>query len=200
MLAISDDLYSPSNNRNRTTNDALTREQVKRILAVIDNDRDRLLIELGLHTGCRVNELTTLVPNNIDLGAGTIRVWDQKKDTRNGKDRPDKRYRVVDVPADLLEKILLYQENLKNKKRDSLFGQTYKTYERVIQKWSKAALGFKKSWHCLRHTYATQSLNMGRSIEYVARQMGDKEEMVARVYHQLSPEQIAKERAIDIYK
>lgn len=105
----------------------------------------------------------------------------------------------MDPPA-LLEEILLYQEKCKGKKRDSVLGRNYKTYERTIQKYSKQALGFKRSWHCLRHTYASQSLNNGRSIEYVARQMGDSEEMVARVYHQLSPEQIVKERAINIYK
>ncbi len=187
--------------RNRNSNDALTKDQVKRILAAIDNERDRLIIELGLYTGCRVNELVTLSPNNINIGAGTIRVWDKKKDTRNGNPRPDKKYRTIDVdPPALLEEILLYQEKCKGKKRDSVLGRNYKTYERTIQKYSKQALGFKRSWHCLRHTYASQSLNNGRSIEYVARQMGDSEEMVARVYHQLSPEQIVKERAINIYK
>jgi len=177
----------------------LTKEQVSRLQDVIDNPRDKIFIELGLQTGCRVNELASLDPRNINYGAGTIRVWDQKKDTRNGKPRPDKKYRTVDVPKELLDRIKTYQEQHKRAKWGTLFGQSYKTYERALQHYTEKALGFKKSWHSLRHTYATKSLNSGRSIEYVARQMGDTEAMVARVYHQLSPEQLAKERAIQIY-
>ena len=191
--------------RNRYDPGALTKAQIKKLISIIDNQRDSILIRLGLYSGCRVNELTTLNAQNVNYKAGTIRVWDQKKDTYYNRKKKKsfpalgRKYRTIYVPIDLLLEIQAYQGRLKNKKHGSVFGLNYRTYEKVLHKYTEIAFGARRSWHVLRHTYATQSLNSGRSIKYVARQMGDDEAVVARVYHQQSPEQIEKERAIDIY-
>src|SRR5487761_1879819 len=45
--------------------DVLTQDEIKRMVDVCGNDRDRLMIEVLAHTGIRLEEMTTLVPESL---------------------------------------------------------------------------------------------------------------------------------------
>ena len=178
-------------NPKRNSNTALSRDQVRALLGCIEDGRDYAIVRLALEAAVRVNEFATLSPANINYDASTIRVWDQKKDTKNGKARPNKKYRTIDMDRHVLEEFREFE--------NQALGLSAATYERIIHKYSTIALGYPVSWHSLRHTWTTLSLNSGRSIKYVARKLGDTEATVAQYYHDLSPEQLRRERSIKIF-
>ena len=73
--------------RKRTSNDALTRKQVRILLDGINEERDKIMVAIGIYSGCRVNELATLRLDKIDWAQGYINVWDDKKNQWSWKNR-----------------------------------------------------------------------------------------------------------------
>ena len=125
-------------NPKRNSNAALSRDQVRALLGCIEDGRDYAIVSFGLEAAVRVNELATLPPANINYDASTIRVWDKKKDTKNGKPRPNKKYRTIDMDRHVLEEFREFE--------DQALGLSDATYERIIQKYSAIALGYPVSW------------------------------------------------------
>lgn len=56
------------------TKTCLTAEEVGTLEKVADNMRDRLLIHLLFHPGCRVTEVPGLTTEDIDFQGGTISI------------------------------------------------------------------------------------------------------------------------------
>ncbi len=66
-----------------------------------------------------------------------------------------------------------------------LFPLTTKTVERVIQRYSKRALGFVVSWHSLRTTYVSRSVELEQSPAVVMINTGDGPATILRYYTKL---------------
>jgi integrase len=80
-----------------------------------------------------------------------------------------------------------------------VFPFTWKTAERIIQKWTKKVLGNPKSWHAIRHTYVSLAREQGVSIEIVAANTGDSIATLLKIYSNPSDthrRKVADEQAI----
>jgi hypothetical protein len=83
--------------------------------------------------------------------------------------------------------------NAMNREKDPrLFPFSHKTIERKIQIWTEKALGKKKSWHAIRHTYISLSRELGITMETVMQNTGDAAVAVLKYYSKPSPEFIRR--------
>jgi integrase/recombinase XerD len=138
---------------------------------VIDSIRDRLIFLLMLRCGLRVSEACSLTWNDVDLEAASIRI-------NNGKGQVD---RVVYIAPDVEKALQLWQARAtpspylfpSRRRRAAPLGRGdvhwhMKKYLRL------AGIQSDYSAHCLRHTFATQLLNAGVSLEVLKELMGHR--------------------------
>jgi integrase len=160
--------------RKRHPNRPLTEAQIRALLAAIDNIRDDALIRLGLSVGLRVSEVVALRTSELDFERGLIKIWDEKKD----------RWRYVMPTLETMGAIKKYLNTLP-KQPQYLFPLSTKTVERIIQKHSKRALGFVISWHSLRTTYVSRSVELEQSPAVVMVNTGDSPATILKYYTKL---------------
>ena len=174
QLAIREDQALVGKKRKRYPNRALTEAQIRLLLHAIDNIRDDALIRLGLSIGPRVSEVVAIRTSEIDFDRGLINIWDEKKD----------RWRLVMPTLDSLSAIRKYLNTLPRQPQ-YLFPVSSKTVERIIQKYSKEALGFVISWHSLRTTYVSRSVELEQSPAVVMVNTGDSPATILKYYTKL---------------
>jgi integrase len=170
--------------RKRHPNRALTEAQIRILLSSIENIRDDALIRLGLSVGLRVSEVVTIRTSEIDFERGLIKVWDEKKD----------KWRSVMPTTEAIGAIKKYLNSLP-KPPQYLFPMATKTVERMIQGYSKKALGFVISWHSLRTTYVSRCVELEQSPAVVMANTGDSPTTILKYYAKL-PE-IVMRRFVD---
>ena len=160
--------------RKRSPNRSLTEAQIRLLLGAVDNSRDDALLRLGLSIGLRVSEVVSLRTSEIDFDRGLIKIWDEKKD----------RWRLVMPTLEALSAIKKYLNSL-DKTPQYLFGLSTKTMERIIQRYTKRALGFVISWHSLRTTYVSRSVELEQSPAVVMANTGDSPATILKYYTKL---------------
>ena len=139
---------------------------------VIDSLRDRLMFLLMLRCGMRVSEVSKLTWAAINSEAESIRIKGQVD-------------RVVYYASDVADALRLWQE-IKGRRADYVFPSPFKRKtgqplsRRSIQHLmtmycQQAQLTSTYSCHCLRHSFATQLLNAGASLEVVKELMGHRD-------------------------
>lgn len=138
---------------------------------VIDSVRDRLLFLLMLRCGLRVSEACSLTWNDIDLAASSLRI-------NNGKGQVD---RVVYIAPDVEKALQLWQARgtpspylfPSRRRRSAPLGRGVVHWQ--MKKYLRlAGIHPNDSAHCLRHTFATQLLNAGVSLEVLKELMGHR--------------------------
>jgi len=149
---------------------------------VIDSLRDRLIFLLMLRCGLRVSEVCRLTWQAIDLQAATLRV-------NNGKGQVD---RIAYISPDLEKTLALWHERSgqshylfpSRKVRLAPLGRGDVHWQ--MKKYLRLA-GISKQYspHCLRHTFATQLLNAGVSLEVLKELMGHRSVQMTLRYTQL---------------
>ena len=164
--------------RIRTPNDPLTVQEANVLLRSIDNIPDHTLVLVGLYTGMRISEISSLEEISINEGESRIHIWDEKKD----------RYRDVYVPGDVLSVLKRHINAMTRGKDPRLFPFSHKTIERKIQMWTEKSLGKRKSWHAIRHTYISLSRELGIPMEIVIQNTGDTAATILKYYSRPSPE------------
>ncbi len=160
--------------RKRHPNRPLTEAQIRTLLASLDDIRDDALLRLGLSVGLRVSEVVTIRTSEIDFERGLIKIWDEKKD----------KWRLIMPTLEAMSAIRKYLNSL-DKQPQYLFPMTAKTVERIIQKYSKKALGFVISWHSLRTTYVSRSVELEQSPAVVMANTGDSPATILKYYAKL---------------
>ena len=153
----------------------LTSDEIERLLVSIDNERDALLIQLGLVLGCRVSEVVSIRLKHVT--DDVIRIYDEKKDV----------YRdcVIDpVTSEDLDNYLKCGWKAEPHVPHQLFYFSTKTANRIFKKWCSVAKipEEKAHWHTLRHTYVIQSLDAGVPINHVCEQTGDSPTTIINIY------------------
>ncbi len=166
--------------RRRHPNRPLTEAQIRELLNAIDNIRDDALIRLGLSVGLRVSEVVGIRTSEIDFDRGLIKIWDEKKD----------RWRHIMPTLETMSAIRKYLNSL-HRLPKSLFPISAKTVERIIQRYSKDALGFVISWHSLRTTYVSRSVELEQSPAVVLANTGDSPATILKYYTKL-PEAVLR--------
>ena len=164
----------------------LTREEVKRLLESITNEKHRLMISLLYSSGLRVGEL-------VNLKVGDIEINERIGWVRGGKGKKD---RVFLIPEKLVEEL---NEHIKNRdKSEFLFpGRNGKMSERFVQKIvsmaaKNAGIEKKVTPHTLRHSFATHLLESGESIRKIQELLGHSNLSTTQVYTHLTTEDLKK--------
>jgi integrase len=124
--------------------------------------------------GLRVSEVVSIRTSEIDWERGLINIWDEKKD----------RWRLVMPTLETMSAIRKYLNALP-KPSQYLFPISAKTVERIIQKHSRHALGFIISWHALRTTYVSRSVELEQSPAVVMANTGDSPATILKYYTKL---------------
>jgi integrase len=161
--------------RKRFPNRPLSEAQVRVLLNAIDDIRDDALIRLGLSVGLRVSEVVGIRTSEVDFERGLIKIWDEKKD----------KWRLIMPTHEALGAIRKYLNSL-DKQPKTLFPISAKTVERIIQGYSKQVLGFTISWHSLRTTYVTRSVELEQSPSVVMANTGDSPATILKYYAKLT--------------
>jgi site-specific recombinase XerD len=138
---------------------------------VIDSIRDRLIFLLMLRCGLRVSEACSLTWTDVDLEAASIRI-------NSGKGQVD---RVVYIAPDVEKALQLWQAHgtpspylfPSRRRRTAPLGRGVVHWQ--MKKYLRlAGVQANYSPHGLRHTFATQLLNAGVSLEVLKELMGHR--------------------------
>jgi len=163
---------------------AIDPEDIRLLLAVLSDPRDRAMILVLLRTGMRIGELLHTTLQDLNLKERRIEIFEAQKN-RVG--------RVVYVSDDAraaLEKWL----KQRNSKGPYLFygceGRPlcYEAARSAFHKYmDKAGLSHKGyTLHCLRHTFASELLNAGMRLECLQQLLGHNTIEMTRRYARLT--------------
>lgn len=167
---------------------ALEAEVARREAEAQTEDRLELALYYLLgHGGLRISEALDLQIKDLDLAARRVRV-------REGKGRRD---RVVYLTAKAVEALSRYLETVPHAAEDLVLSWRERplSYDQAlsrIHRLGEAAGVQGLSPQRLRHTYATQLLNNGMSIEALGRLMGHENLNTTLIYARLADSTLEK--------
>ena len=163
---------------------AINPTDVKKLLSVIEDVRDRALFLLLLRTGMRIGEALGLRLNDLDIKGRKVHLFEGEKNSMG---------RVVYLSDDALFALKLWLRR-RNKNQEFIFyGKShghlcYSTGRGLFVKYLKKAGLDQKGYtvHCLRHTFASELLNAGMRLECLQQLLGHQEIEVTRRYARLT--------------
>jgi integrase/recombinase XerD len=163
---------------------AMDPADVKRLLSVTQNIRDRAMLLLLLRTGMRIGELLQTRVSDVHLDERRILLFVGEKN-RMG--------RVVYLSADAYAAVKAWIQK-RDARKPLLFyaqGRNTMSYTRArmlfvkyLRKANAAHKGY--SLHCLRHTCATELLNAGMRLECLQQLLGHSSLEQTRRYARLT--------------
>jgi site-specific recombinase XerD len=163
---------------------AMNPADVRKLLSVIDDIRDRALILLLLRTGMRIGEALGLRLNDLDIRDRKVHLFEGEKNSMG---------RVVYLSDDVLFAIKLWLRRRDKNKEFVFYGQGNKRLcysagrSRFVKYLKKAGLEQKGyTVHCLRHTFASELLNAGMRLECLQQLLGHQDIEVTRRYARLT--------------
>ena len=157
---------------------------VKKLLSVIDDIRDRALILLLLRTGMRIGEALGLRLNDLDMRDRKVHLFQGEKNSMG---------RVVYLSDDVLGALKRWLRQRDQNKEFVFYGQGNKAvcystgrsrFVRYIQQAGLEQKGY--TVHCLRHTFASELLNAGMRLECLQQLLGHQDIEVTRRYARLT--------------
>jgi site-specific recombinase XerD len=163
---------------------AINPADVRKLLCVIDDIRDRALFLLLLRTGIRIGEALGLRLNDLDVKGRKVHLYEGEKNSMG---------RVVYLSDDALFAIKLWLRRRDKNKEFVFYGQgnghlCYSTGRGLFIKYLKKAGLDQKGYtvHCLRHTFASELLNAGMRLECLQQLLGHQDIEVTRRYARLT--------------
>jgi len=163
---------------------AMDPDDIKQLLSVIDNPRDRAIITVLLRTGMRIGELLGTKMKDLHLKDRRIDIYEGEKN-RIGRVVYLSDDAVVALKAwlkmrDVDHKFLFYAQGRKTMS----YSTAHLIFERYLIKATLTHKGY--SLHALRHTFASELLNAGMRIECLQPLMGHTSLDVTRRYARLT--------------
>jgi integrase/recombinase XerD len=163
---------------------AINPADVRKLLCVIDDIRDRALFLLLLRTGIRIGEALGLRLNDLDIKGRKVHLFEGEKNSMG---------RVVYLSDDALFALKLWLRRRNENKEFVFYGQSnghlcYSTGRGLFVKYLKKAELDQKGYtvHCLRHTFASELLNAGMRLECLQQLLGHQDIEVTRRYARLT--------------
>jgi len=163
---------------------AMNPADVRKLLSVIDDTRDRALFLLLLRTGMRIGEALGLRLNDLDIRDRKIHLFEGEKNSMG---------RVVYLSEDALFAMKLWLRRRDKNKEFVFYGQgnghlCYSSGRGLFVKHLKKAGLEQKGYtvHCLRHTFASELLNAGMRLECLQQLLGHQDIEVTRRYARLT--------------
>ncbi len=157
---------------------------VRKLLRVIGDIRDRALFLLLLRTGMRIGEALGLRLNDLDIKGRKVDLYEGEKNSMG---------RVVYLSDDALFAIKLWLRRRDKNKEFVFYGQShghlcYSTGRGLFVNYLKKAGLDQKGYtvHCLRHTFASELLNAGMRLECLQQLLGHQDIEVTRRYARLT--------------
>jgi integrase/recombinase XerD len=160
----------------------LSKEEVKKILESVRNQKHKTMLSVTYACGLRCSEVLNLKLTHIDSGRNLLIV----KDAKGGKDR------VVPIGEKLIQQLRNYYKAYKP--LQYLFegqrkGEKYdeRSFQLVLKKAVNEA-GNKKpvTLHWLRHSFATHLLDSGTDLRYIQELLGHKSSRTTEIYTHVS--------------
>jgi len=168
----------------------LTKDEIKRLIAVHKNFKHQLLIKMLYSSGLRVSECVSLKINDLEL--------DEKMGTvRSGKGRKD---RLIILSDNLISDIRKYL-NKRNDNSPYLFPSrdthiTARMAQKIVNEAAKKADIKKRVFcHALRSSFATHLLESGTDIRIIQELLGHANLQTTQRYTKVSTEQLKKIRS-----
>jgi integrase/recombinase XerD len=163
---------------------AMDPKDVKKLIDVIHDTRDRALIFLLLRTGIRIGEVLGLTINDIDIPEKKVRVMEGEKNEQG---------RVVYLSPDALFALRRWFRIRKKEETYLFYGHhhgrlCYSAARSCFVKYLHKARLDQKGYtvHCLRHTFASELLNAGMRLEILQQLLGHDDIEVTRRYARLT--------------
>jgi len=163
---------------------AMNPTDVRKLLLVIDEIRDRALFLLLLRTGIRIGEALGLRLNDLDIRGRKVHLYEGGKNSMG---------RVVYLSDDALFALKLWLRRRDKNKEFVFYGQghghlCYSTGRYLFVKYLKKAGIDQNGYtvHCLRHTFASELLNAGMRLECLQQLLGHQDIEVTRRYARLT--------------
>jgi integrase/recombinase XerD len=163
---------------------AMDPEDVKCLLAVLDDVRNRAMILLLLRTGMRIGELLNTKMIDVHLTDKKIMVYEGEKNRKG---------RAVCFSNDAGEALRHWLQQRDSQKQYLFYGRggyrmSYNNARVLFKKYLKHAGLEHKDYclHCLRHTFATELLNAGMHIECLQQLLGHSSLEMTLRYARLS--------------
>jgi integrase/recombinase XerD len=163
---------------------AMDPDDVKQLLCVTKDIRDRAMILVLLRTGMRIGELLNTLESEVNLKERKIEIYEAEKN-RVG--------RVVYLSDDAREALKAW---LKKKDPNKAFlfyaqGRERMSYSAARMRFTKyldkASLSHKGyTLHSVRHTFATELLNAGMRLECLQQLLGHSSVEMTRRYARLT--------------
>ena len=163
---------------------AIPPEDLRRVLEVIEDLRDRAMVLVLLRTGMRIGELLTTTVNEVLIEERKIPIYEAHKN------RVGRVVYLSDDAIDALKAWLRKRDPLKvylfyARGRETMCYTTARTiFHRYLLKAELAHKGY--TLHCLRHTFATELLNAGMRLECLQVLLGHASLQMTRRYARLS--------------
>jgi|SRR3989338_5852029 len=174
--------------RDKKIPEVLTKEEIQKLLQVIENRKSRLMISLIYACGFRVSELVNLKIKDLN--------FEEKSGfVRSGKGRKD---RFFNIPNFLIKDLQTQIKNQQETRQEFLFtGPNGKLTDRNIQKIvrkaaKKAEIQKSVHVHTLRHSYATHLLENGVDIRIIQELLGHADLSTTQIYSHVSTQQLKK--------
>lgn len=180
--------------------DSLSEQEVETLLEAPDpvdtlGLRDRAMLELLYACGLRVSELVGLLPDQVNLTQGVVRL--------TGKGNKERLVPLGENAIDWLQRYLDESRPLLCQGREvrELFvsqqgrGMTRQTFWHRLRQYARQA-GIRKhlSPHTLRHAFATHLLNHGADLRVVQMLLGHSDLSTTQIYTH-----VARERLKDLH-
>src|SRR4030043_462479 len=163
---------------------AMNPTDVRKLLGVIDDIRERALFLLLLRTGIRIGEALGLRLNDLDINGRKVHLYEGEKNSMG---------RVVYLSDDALFAIKLWLRQRNKNKEFVFYGLgnghlCYSTGRGLFVKYLKKAGLDQKGYtvHCLRQTFASELLNAGMRLECLQQPLGHQDIEVTRRYARLT--------------
>lgn len=154
----------------RSGQKALTPQEYHKLLEVIDNIEDELLIKMAVATGLRREDLCNIKIANINLIEGTLTFYEAKRD----------RVRTVFLPDSLMMLIRKFIKTIP--KRKNLFRFVGRTAYRHLNYWCRIAGIPERPFHALRATCVKFCQKAGWTPEQVSELTGDSIKVIQEHY------------------
>jgi len=170
----------------------LSKDEVKRILDSVRNEKHKLMLSLVYGCGLRRSEVLELTPEDIDRDRKLICI-------RQSKGFKDRLVPLSDRLIKLVDEYLLHYKPdgylFEGQARGSKYSP--ESLEKIFRTaYERAGINKKNiTLHGLRHSYATHLLEAGTDLRYIQALLGHKSSRTTEIYTHVTLQSIEKIRS-----
>jgi integrase/recombinase XerD len=163
---------------------AMDPDDVKKLIKVLKDARDRAMVLVLLRTGMRIGELLHTLVSEVSVKERKIEIYEAQK-TQVG--------RVVYLSEDAVVALKAWLRKRESQKKYLIYTRgrqtmSYPAARMMFLKCLAKAGILNKGYtlHCLRHTFATELLNAGMRLECLQQLLGHESVEMTRRYAKLT--------------